>query len=65
MITRRCCQNPPRYDIVYDCDPDEDQNLILCSYHYNLESKNPAFSRKIISMKVLPTIEEILGLDED
>jgi len=53
------------YDIEYDCRPDENLNLILCSYHYNLESKNPAFSRKIISMKVLPTIEEILGLDED
>jgi len=62
MITRRCCQNPPRYDIVYDCDPDEDQNLILCSYHYNLD---PAFSRNIKSMKELPTIEEALGLDEE
>jgi len=62
MITRRCCDNPARYDIVYDCSPDEDQNLILCSYHYNLD---PAFSRNIKSKKELPTVEEYLGLDED
>jgi len=65
MMTYRCCHNQTMYDIEYDCRPDENLNLILCSYHYNLESKNPAFSRKIISMKVLPTIEETLGLDED
>jgi len=47
---RKCCDRLSKYEIVYDCGPDEDQFLILCEYHYNLD---PAFSRHIKTMKVL------------
>jgi len=65
MMTYRCCHNEATYDIDYDCRPDENLNLRLCSYHYNLKIKDPVFSRKVISMRVLPTIEEYIGLDEE
>ena len=40
---RRCCKRSAKYQIVYDCGQ-EDQELILCDYHYNLD---PAFQRNI------------------
>ena len=46
---RRCCKRPAKYDIVYDCGPEE-QHLILCEYHYGLD---PAFQRNIKKMKEL------------
>ena len=42
QTSTRCCTKPVRYDIVYNCGPNEDQHLLLCSYHYNLDK---AFQR--------------------
>jgi len=61
-MSRKCCKRPSKYEIIYDCGPDPDQNLILCEYHYNLD---PAFSRNIKTIKDLGTVEEFLRLDED
>ena len=45
----RCCNNrPAKYDIVYNCGPNKDQHLILCKYHYGLDS---AFQRNIKTIK--------------
>jgi len=38
------CKLSSKYKIVYDCGPDHDQNLILCSYHYGLDE---VFQRNI------------------
>jgi len=44
---RRCCKRPGTKRIIYDCGI-EDQELILCEHHYNLD---PAFQRKIKKME--------------
>ena len=44
---RRCCKRQAKYRIIYDCGP-EDQELVLCEYHYGL---SPAFKRNIKDIK--------------
>ena len=47
MSARKCCKKPAKYHIIYDCGLD-DQDLILCDYHYNRDS---VFQRNIKSME--------------
>ena len=46
---RKCCKRPGTRKIVYDCGTN-DEELILCDFHYNLD---PVFQKHI------RTIEEI------
>lgn len=49
MTPRKCCNRPSKYHIVYDCGLD-DQDLILCNYHYSLDS---VFQQNIKSIEEL------------
>ena len=42
------CDRPSKYEIIYDCGPDPEQELILCEYHYG---KDSAFQRNIKTMR--------------
>ena len=42
------CDRPSKYEIVYDCGPDPEQELILCGYHHG---KDSAFQRNIKTMR--------------
>lgn len=43
---RKCCNRPSKYYIVYDCGPEE-QELILCQYHYDLDPSFKQYIKKI------------------
>lgn len=58
-MSRKCCNKPSKYEIVYDCSPDPDQELTLCEYHYNLD---PAFSRNIKTIKELEKWKKYSGV---
>lgn len=47
----KCCNRPGKYEITYDCGPNPDQKLILCEFHYNLESVFQRNIKKIEEIK--------------
>ena len=53
-MSEQCCKNKSDYDIVYDCEQEPDQLILVCKTHYEEGDdcwNNPSFIKSIRIIK--------------